>query len=123
MPVPRLYWFVSWFVSGFHYAFAICFAARRALINADSFFLAAALMPGRLCAFLGAESFHEKQPLDSVATGSTCRAVFHLPWAGRRTHRGASVLVEQHGIGAGQNFAELWLMASQEPDSASLAPG
>ena len=35
----------------FHYAFDFCFAAQRALINTDNFFLAAAFIGGRLLAF------------------------------------------------------------------------
>ena len=41
------------------YAFAFFLAAQRAFINADNFFLAAALIEGRLLAFLGADfPFH-----------------------------------------------------------------
>ena len=41
------------------YAFDFLFAAHRAFINADNFFLAAALIGGRLLAFLGADfPFH-----------------------------------------------------------------
>jgi len=37
------------------YAFAFCFAAQRAFINTDNFFLAAALIGGWLLDFLGAD--------------------------------------------------------------------
>src|SRR5271157_5064082 len=41
------------------YPFAFCLAAQRAFINTDNFFLAAALIGGRLLAFLGADfPFH-----------------------------------------------------------------
>ena len=41
------------------YPFAFCFAAQRAFINTDNFFLAAALIGGRPLAFLGADfPFH-----------------------------------------------------------------
>ena len=43
----------------FHYAFDFCFAAQRALINTDNFFLAAAFIGGRLLAFRGEDfPFH-----------------------------------------------------------------
>jgi hypothetical protein len=43
----------------FGYAFGFFRAAQRAFINADNFFLAAALIEGRLLAFLGADfPFH-----------------------------------------------------------------
>jgi len=43
----------------FDYAFAFCFAAQRAFINRDNFFLAAALIGGRPLPFLGADfPFH-----------------------------------------------------------------
>jgi len=46
-------------VQTFDYASAFCFAAQRAFINTDNFFLAAALIGGRLLAFLGADfPFH-----------------------------------------------------------------
>ena len=46
-------------VQTFDYALAFYFAAQRAFINADNFFLAAALIGGRLLAFLGADlPFH-----------------------------------------------------------------
>jgi len=42
-----------------NYVFAFCFAAQRAFINADNFFLAAALIGARLVAFVGADfPFH-----------------------------------------------------------------
>jgi hypothetical protein len=41
------------------YAFGFCFAAQRAFINTDNFFLAAALIGGRSLDFLGADfPFH-----------------------------------------------------------------
>jgi len=41
------------------YVFAFFLAAQRAFINADNFFLAAALIPGRALVFLGADlPFH-----------------------------------------------------------------
>jgi hypothetical protein len=44
---------------GLDYAFDFFFAAHRAFINADNFFLAAALIGGRVLAFLGADfPFH-----------------------------------------------------------------
>lgn len=44
------------------YAFGFFRAAQRAFINADDFFLAAALIEGRLLAFLGADfPFHLAQ--------------------------------------------------------------
>src|SRR5271165_3454551 len=39
------------------YAFAFCFAAHRAFIKSDNFFLAAALIAGRVFAFAGADFF------------------------------------------------------------------
>ena len=43
----------------FHYAFDFCFAAQRALINTDDFFLAAAFIGGWLLAFRGEDfPFH-----------------------------------------------------------------
>src|SRR5271165_2581142 len=39
------------------YAFAFCFAAHRAFIKSDNFFLAAALIAGRVFVFAGADLF------------------------------------------------------------------
>ena len=41
-------------IKSFDYAFAFFLAAQRAFINADNFFLAAALIAGRTLVFLGA---------------------------------------------------------------------
>src|SRR5271165_592553 len=42
-------------VQTFDYAFAFCFAAQRAFIKSDNFFLAAALIAGRAFVFAGAD--------------------------------------------------------------------
>ena len=42
-------------VQTFDYAFAFCFAAQRAFINSDNFFLAAALIAGRAFVFVEAD--------------------------------------------------------------------
>ena len=48
--------------SDLDYAFELFLAAQRAFISADNFFLAAALIGGRLLAFLGADlPFHFAQ--------------------------------------------------------------
>ena len=51
----------------FVYAFGFFRAAQRAFINADNFFLAAALIEGRLLAFLGADfPFHLPNAVSSL---------------------------------------------------------
>jgi hypothetical protein len=44
-------------VQTFDYAFAFCFAAQRAFIKSDNFFLAAAFIAGRAFVFAGADFF------------------------------------------------------------------
>ena len=76
------------------YAFAFFLAAQRAFINADNFFLAAALIGGRLLAFLGADfPFHFAQRC-FIASEIRLRAAALIV---RRLWRGAGAVCDFGG--------------------------
>jgi len=76
------------------YAFAFFLAAQRAFINADNFFLAAALIGGRLLVFLGADfPFHFAQRC-FIASEIRLRAAALIV---RRLRRGAVAVCDFGG--------------------------
>src|ERR1039458_10349807 len=92
---------------GLDYAFDFLFAAHRAFIKSDNFFLAAALIGGRLLAFLGADfPFHfahrcfiasEMRLRAAALNRRRFLAVAGLAWlpSGRRPRRAVVDLVPQ----------------------------
>src|SRR5580700_8693117 len=65
------------------YPFAFCFAAQRAFINTDNFFLAAALIGGRPLAFLGADFPFRFAHRSFIATEIRLRAAALIRRPGR----------------------------------------